>query len=86
MPIQDKSILLLDGVPSLATFNQFRTPAAEVTPVVIDSRTGIPYYHRRNVGFVPFGGLAYAPLSTGVEPLELVSDGAGQCVMVPYRP
>ncbi len=30
-------------------------------------------------------GLAFAPLSTGVEPLELVSDGQGQCVMVPYR-
>ncbi len=29
-------------------------------------------------------GLAFAPLSTGVEPLELVSDGQGQCVMVPY--
>lgn len=26
----------------------------------------------------------YAPLTTGAEPIELVSDGAGQCVMVPY--
>ncbi len=30
-------------------------------------------------------GYAFAPLSTGVEPLELVSDGYGQCVMVPYN-
>lgn len=83
--IQDKSILLLDGVPDIATFNQYRSPIAEVTPVVINRLTGIPYYHRRNVGFVPFGGgVAFAPLSTGVEPLELVSDGYGQCVMVPY--
>lgn len=27
----------------------------------------------------------YAPLTTGAEPIELVSDGAGQCVMVPYE-
>lgn len=29
-------------------------------------------------------GSGWAPLSTGAEPLVLVSDGAGQCVMVPY--
>ena len=27
----------------------------------------------------------FAPLTTGAEPIELVSDGAGQCVMVPYE-
>lgn len=27
----------------------------------------------------------YAPLTTGAEPIELVSDGNGQCVMVPYE-
>jgi len=29
-------------------------------------------------------GTGWAPLTTGAEPLVLVSDGAGQCVMVPY--
>lgn len=29
-------------------------------------------------------GSGWAPVTTGAEPLVLVSDGAGQCVMVPY--
>lgn len=29
------------------------------------------------------GGAVYAPLTTGAEPIVLVSDGLGQCVMVP---
>lgn len=30
--------------------------------------------------------LAWIPLSTGAEPLEIVSDGAGQVVMVAFDP
>lgn len=78
-----KTVLLHEGEPG-ADFNVYRSASNEGWPLVIDTRTGTPYYYVRNVGFTPFGGGGFAPLSTGAEPLVLVSDGAGQCVMVPY--
>lgn len=32
------------------------------------------------------GGASYVPLTTGAEPVELVSDGAGSLILVPYSP
>lgn len=32
------------------------------------------------------GGVCYVPLVTGAEPVELVSDGAGQLILIPYTP
>jgi len=32
------------------------------------------------------GGGAWKPVTTGAEPIQLVSDGIGQCVMVPFDP
>jgi len=32
------------------------------------------------------GGLAYAPMTTGAEPLEIMSDGAGHVLMIAFEP
>ncbi len=32
------------------------------------------------------GGSCWIPLVTGAEPIEFVSDGAGQLVMIPFSP
>lgn len=33
-----------------------------------------------------FSGGSYAPVTTGAEPVELVSDGAGSLIMTPFTP
>lgn len=31
-------------------------------------------------------GVSWVPLTTGAEPVALVSDGAGQLILIPYTP
>lgn len=74
-------INLLAGVPIA---NNFATTDNEGTPIIIDTNTAIAYFLDgtlvRSLSGGSGGGGCGIPLVTGAEPVQLVSNGAGQLI------